>query len=440
MPAYDRYSPGPFHSPLSRRAALRTFAGAAGLAALGPALAACGSSSPGSADPNVVSFGSNYSDAAPKAAFAGMIAAAGKATGLTVKINTVDHNTFQNDITSYLQGTPNDVFTWFAGYRMQYFAQQGLVHNLNAVWDKIGGHFSDSIKAACKGLDGNYYIVPIYNYPWVVFYRKSVFASKGYAIPTTWAEWMTLLKQAQRDGFVPLAFGDKDKWEAPGTFDIINMRLNGYAFHMDLMKHKVKWTDSRVADVFAYWAKMLPYVQTGANGRIWEDAATLFENKKALMMFQGTDQVAAAFSSADLPDLDFFPFPQINPAYGQDSVDAPIDGFMMPASPKNLAGGEKLLEYIGTPTAEKVYLEKDSSDVGVASDMDTSAYNAVQKKSVEIIKNTKNIAQFMDRDSVPGFIDNVVEPQIQQFITNGGSGISSVLSTIEGQAGQYFTG
>ena len=425
----------------TRRSALKAFGLTTGLAALGPVLAACASNSSGSGSSGskTVSFGSNYSDASPKAAFAGMIAAAQTATGLSVKVNTVDHDTFQNDITSYLQGTPDDCFTWFAGYRMQYFAQQNLLHDLNDVWAKIGSHYSDSIKQACKGTDGNYYIVPIYNYPWVVFYRKSVFQQHGYTVPTTWNAWLSLLAQARKDGFVPLAFGNKDKWEAPGTFDIINMRVNGYQFHMDLMKHKVAWNDSRVADVFDHWAKMLPYTQTGGNGRIWEDAATAFENKQALMMFQGTDQVAAAFSSTDLADLDFFAFPEINPDYGQDSIDAPIDGFMMPANPKNLSGGEQLLEYIGTPAAEKIYLAKDSSDVGVAADMDTSAYNAVQKKSVEIIQNTKNIAQFMDRDSVPGFIDNVVEPQIQQFITNNGSGISGILSTIEGQAGQYFT-
>ena len=34
---------------------------------------------------------------------------------------------FQDAISSYLQGTPDDVFTWFAGYRMQFFAAKGLL-------------------------------------------------------------------------------------------------------------------------------------------------------------------------------------------------------------------------------------------------------------------------------------------------------------------------
>ena len=34
------------------------------------------------------------------------------------------------------------------------------------------------------------------------------------------------------DGLTPIAFADKDGWPAMGTFDIINLRINGYDFHI----------------------------------------------------------------------------------------------------------------------------------------------------------------------------------------------------------------
>ena len=71
-----------------------------------------------------VSFGSNGSDPVPKKAYANVFKAFTKKTGIGVKVNTVDHNTFQEQINTYLQGQPQDVFTWFAGYRMQFFAQR----------------------------------------------------------------------------------------------------------------------------------------------------------------------------------------------------------------------------------------------------------------------------------------------------------------------------
>ena len=91
--------------------------------------------------------------------------------------------------------------------------------------------------------DGKQYFVPFYNYPWVVIYRKSVFADKKYTVPKTFTEFKALGDKMKTDGLTPLAFGDKDGWPAMGTFDIINMRVNGYQYHIDLMKGAQKWTD-----------------------------------------------------------------------------------------------------------------------------------------------------------------------------------------------------
>ena len=38
---------------------------------------------------------------------------------------------------------------------------------------------SDAFKKASTGADGKQYFVPITNYPWAVFYRKSVFEKNG---------------------------------------------------------------------------------------------------------------------------------------------------------------------------------------------------------------------------------------------------------------------
>ncbi len=115
--------PGKTRRPLRR--------GAFGLAAAA-GLAACGGGS-GSASKSEISkatgtatFGSNQSDEVPKAALAEVVSKFQAAhSGLTVKTNTVDHNTFQEQTNSYLQGSPDDVFTWFAGYRMKFFADKG---------------------------------------------------------------------------------------------------------------------------------------------------------------------------------------------------------------------------------------------------------------------------------------------------------------------------
>lgn len=435
---------------VGRRGLLKGVAGMAGLAALSPALAACSTSSSsgsgsggggGGGGSSAITFGSNYSDPAPKQAFAALVAAAAKATGVKIGVNTVDHNTFQTNISSYLQGTPNDLFTWFAGYRMQFFAAQGLATPIDDVWAKIGGSFNDAAKALSTGLDGKYYFVPIYNYPWVVFYNKSTFQQKGYTVPATWDAFIALMKKMKQDGLIPLAFADQDGWPALGTFDIINLRLNGYDYHIKLMKHQIPWTDKGVTAVFNQWRELMPYVQSGANGRIWQDAAKTLESKKAGLMFQGSNQVAAQYVSdnASLADLDFFPYPAINPAFGQDYMDAPTDGFMLSAKAKNPAAAKTVLEYIGTNSAEAAYLKYDEWDVGLGQGLTVPSYNAIQTKSAQAIGACKAVSQFMDRDTDPAMANAMIS-LIQKFINDPTPAtISSIQNSAEAQAKTIFT-
>lgn len=429
--------------PLSRRSALKGLAGLAA-ATLVPTslLAACGDSKTpvtGGSGTGPITFGSNYSDDSTKAAFAALCQAATTSTKVGVTVNTTDHNTFQNNISNYLQGTPDSLATWFAGYRLQFFAAQGLLSPIDDVWDKIGGNFNDAAKSLSKGLDGHYYMVPLYNYPWVVFYNKSVFSSKGYTVPATWDDFVALAKKMQKDGLVPLAFAEKDGWPALGTFDILNLRINGYDYHIKLMKHEVPWTDPGVTAVFNQWRELLPYCQNGANGRIWQDAAKSLENKQAGMMFQGSNQVAANYSATNLPDLDFFVFPEINPSFGTDYMDAPTDGFMMPKKGQNQDAAKKVLEYIGSAAAETGFLQTDHWDVGLANGLVAPTYNDIQKKSVAEIAKCKAVSQFMDRDTVPDMATAMIK-QIQTFIDSPTPDtIASIQKSAEAQAKTIFT-
>ncbi|MBL1085902.1 carbohydrate ABC transporter substrate-binding protein [Streptomyces actinomycinicus] len=421
----------------SRRALLRGAGGAALLTGAGiPLLSACGSSG-SSSDPKTVTLGSNASDAVPKKAFESVYAAFKKQSGITVDVNTKDHNTFQEQINSYLQGTPDDVFNWFAGYRMQFFAAKKLATPVDDVWAKIGDNFPEAMKKLSKGEDGKYYFVPLTTYPWAVFYRKSVFRQHGYEVPGTWDDFVGLLKRMKKDGLVPLAFGDKDAWPAMGTFDQINFRLNGYDFHVELMAGKASWTDAKVKDVFDHWAEILPYHQDGFMGRTWQDAAQTLVSKKAGMYLLGSFVAQQFTDKADLDDLDFFPFPEINPAYGQDTVEAPTDGFMVSRSPKNHAGVVKLLEYLGGPAAEGLYLKTDPSVVAASSKADTSSYSALQKKAFEMIGGAKSLTQFMDRDSRPDFTSTVMQPGLQKFLQNP-KGVDGLLSSVERQKKTIF--
>ncbi|ASR00698.1 carbohydrate ABC transporter substrate-binding protein [Streptomyces sp. 11-1-2] len=417
---------------MSRRALLRGTAAGAGAVTLPTLLTACGG--PG----NEVKIGSNASDAVPRKAFAEVFNAYEKKSDKKVKVNTVNHEAFQEGINRYLKGTPDDVFMWFAGYRMQFFAEQGQLAEISDLWKGFDG-FSDALKAQSTGKDGKQYLVPYYYYPWAVFYRKSVFAQRGYEIPKTFDEFRALAKRMDKDGLDAIAFGDKDGWPAMGTFDYLNMRANGYDFHVSLMGGKESWTDPRVKHVFDLWRGLMPYHQKGANGRTWQEAAQSLAQKKSGMAVFGLPHPGQQFPDADRDDLDFFAFPEIDSAYGQDAVEAPIDGFLLAKKSKRQKEGKELLKYLATPAAEEIYLKRDPNNIAVNDGASTSSYNALQKKAVDLISNAKQISQFMDRDTRPDFASQVMIRAIQQFI-NKPDDIDSLTKDIESQKKTIFAG
>ncbi len=378
---------------------------------------------------SVVTVGSDQSDDAPRKAFAEMMAGF---TAHETKVNTVDHETFKEGINNYLQGRPDDVFTWFAGYRARYFAEKGLVSDISDVWANVKG-MPESMKNASSTTDGRQIFMPMTYYPWAVFYRPSLFAERGYSEPKTFDEWMALNQQMAADGLVPMAFAAKDGWEPMGTFDMLNLRINGYDYHISLLAGDEDWSGDKVKRVFDVWSQMLPYTQEASLGRTWQEAAQGLLQKKSGTFLLGMflqQQFAASEEAKD--DLDFFIFPEIDPAIGADVVEAPIDGFMMAAEPRNPQGARDLMLYLSTPEAADVMVKADPSRIAASSLADQSGYSALQKKAVKVIEEARNISQFLDRDSRPDFASTVIGPALQAFIREPGN-IDSILDTVEKQ-------
>lgn len=342
---------------IGRRSLLKAALGLSAAATMPTLLAACGgggnnesggSSGGGSASAGgTVTWGTNEKGTTFAKQYQAQAADfAKKNAGTTVTLNAVDHDTFQTNINNYLQGSPEDVFTWFAGYRLRFFASRGLVGDVSDIWPLDG--IGESFKVASTGDDGKQYFAPVSYYPWAIFYRKSVWQDKGYTVPKNLDELEALAKKMQGDKLIPFAFADKEGWPAMGTFDALNMRINGYQYHVDLMAGKNAWDSAETKKVFDTWKMLLPYHQTNALGRTWQEAAQTLQQKKAGMFLLGTF-MNEQFPEKEREDLDFFSFPEIDPAVGADCLDAPIDGSCMSAKPKNEAGAKAFLKYLSSP-------------------------------------------------------------------------------------------
>jgi multiple sugar transport system substrate-binding protein len=402
------------HIQPTRRSLLK---GAAALGAV-PVLAACSGGSPATGTASkATSIGSGLADPVPKSAIQAMADAYQQKSGNTVRMNVMPREQLVNNISSYLQANPEDAITWFAGYRMRYYAAKGLLAPVDDVWEKIGKNFGAGLTDASSN-DGKKYLVPNYNYPWAVFYRKSVFQQHGYEVPTTWDALLALCARMKKDGLSPIAFGDKDGWPAMGTFDYLNMRTNGYQFHVDLCAHQESWDSPKVKAVFDNWRALLPYQDTGALGATWQQAAHNMANKKSGMFLIGSFVLQEITDKAIVDDLDFFPFPAVA-VEGQDAIEAPIDGWVLSSRGGKNPVAKDMLAFFGTGAAQDAYASKDPSNLQTAADANTSTFSPIQKKAAELIAGSKKVSQFFDRDALPAMANNVMIPALQSFLKDG---------------------
>ena len=346
-----------------------------------------------------------------------------KKTGIKVTQQAVESDPFQNGISQYLQGTPDDAFGWMAGWRTNYRADQGLLYDVSANIKNLGDQLPASfIGGATNPTDGKQYIVPTTWYPWGLHYRKSTMKDLGLDPENiaTWDDFMKLLEGTKKKGLVGYALGDKGGWEAMGTFDVLNARINGYTYHIDLLNGRAKWTDQKTIDVFKQFEMLIPYMNKNVLDISWDGMRDLLLQKKCGAMLMGSwfANDFKAKSQADYDDLWLVPFPEINPEFKRDSIDAPLDGIAVSANGKNPEGGAALAEFWASEEGMNAAIAAGDTSLYCNTKMDTASYDAFNKQKLAVVAEAQHIMFFLDRDCRNDFAANVVAPSIQSFLKN----------------------
>ncbi len=420
---------------ISRRSVLKGAAiGGAGLVAGGSLLAGCGKKQV-TGDVRFTIRG-NLSDAGAKIAIAANDAYTAK-TGNKVISQAVNSDDFQNNFVQILQGTPDDAFGWMAGWRTNARADAGLLADVSEQVKALGSSLSAAaIQGATNPSDGKQYIIPTTYYPWGLHYRKSTMQELGLNPESiaTWDDLIKLCEATQKKGLVGYALGDKGGWEAMGTFDILNMRLNGYQFHIDLLNGKEQWTDAKVVEVFNHMGELIPFMNKNVLDISWDGMRDLLLQKKcgAMMMGSWFANDFLAKSQADYDDLWIVPFPEINPEHGRDTIDAPIDGLCVAANGENTEGGKDLVKWLASKEGMQARLDSGNTFTSANSGQDTSSYDPFQKQQLAVMGEAKYITQFLDRDTRQDFANPVVAPAIQNFL-RAPKDINKILESVQAQ-------
>lgn len=353
-----------------------------------------------SAVAGTLTINTDTSDPAPQKAFQQLIDAFEKANpDITVKWNKFDHEGYKSAIRNFLTADAPDLANWYAGNRMAPFVNAGLFADVSDVWEENG--LKEQLKSALPSMtiDGKQWGVPYTYYQWGIYYRADIFKDKGIEPPQTWDELLAVCAKLKEAGITPFAIGTKPLWPAAGWFDYLDLRTNGYEFHMDLTSGKVPYTDPKVKKVFEHWAELVKpgYFIDNAAALDWQDAVPLFAQGKAAMYLMGNFAVDVMKNAGLTEDqIGFVKFPTIDPSI-PDAEDAPTDTVHIPANAKNKEDAKKFLAFLAKPETQTM-MNKTLGQLPVNNKAEVSD-DKFLKQGFELLSNAAGLAQFYDRDA-----------------------------------------
>lgn len=392
-------------------------------------------------DAGTLNVSSNNSDPEPRRFMEEVVVPGFKEqTGVPVELNTVNHEDFKQAIRTYLaSGNPPDVLTWFAGNRMRFFVERGLVAPVSDVFQAEGWEtaYPEGILAVSKGGDGEYYFVPQNYYGWAIYFRPSIFEQAGIeAPPQTFDELLTAVDTLKAAEITPFTLGTKAPWPAAAWFDYLNMRTNGPEFHVQLTDGQAAYNSPEVKETFANWRRLL---DAGAfieqpEALEWQDALTPMLQGEAAMYLMGgfiTDSMTAEQEQ----DLDFFSFPKI--ADVPVGEDAPTDGYFMSAKAENVEEAKRFLAYVGgRDVQEAAARDPELNRIAVHQEVPLDIYPPLVQKQVQMLQAADYIAQFYDRDTSPEMADEGMAAFVQ--FMNNPDDVDQILDALDEERKRIF--
>ncbi len=213
---------------------------------------------------------------------------------VNIEITVLENEAFKSKLTTVMQsGNPPDLFhSWGGGVLAQY-AKAGLLKDITK--DVKGTAFGRSMAPGVwqvYSYNGRVYGAPNDMGAITFWYNKDLLAKVGYrSFPTTWADFLTLVKKLKAAGITPIALGGGDKWPAMHMWSYIALRLGGGQLFEDTFSGKNKQGFSnpifvKAAQMLADLAALHPF-QDGFLGATYNDEAALVGNGDAAMELMG---------------------------------------------------------------------------------------------------------------------------------------------------------
>ena len=346
--------------------------------------------------------------------------------GVTVKLNIYDRESYKQSIRNWLTSAPPDVVLWYSGERMRQFSSPGLLLDVSDLWTaKAKQEFGSAVDLVTD--HGKQYGVPYSYYQWGLYFRRDLLDKAGVQPIKTWDDLLNACTKLRAQGVEPVALGSKELWTTAGWFDYLDLRVNGYQFHMQLMAGKASWQDPKVKAVFARWKEMLDkdcFVRNHTS-LTWQESQTLLYQGKSAMMLIG-NFITQGFPPEIAPKMDFAPFPQVAAGVA-DAEEAPMQSIHIPAGAKNKDDARKMLAFMMRADVQ-AEVNRDFKQIPANKEAPVPDDRFLQAGE-KLLASAAYLTQFLDRDTSED-LANVAMKGFQEFMVKPNR-LDSVLANIE---------
>ncbi len=367
-----------------------------------------------------------------------------EASGYVMRNSPVGHEDFKTDILVRASGSSlPDVFSYWAGARVQFVVDSGSLTPIDDMWDREGldDVVAKSIADSATLYNGMRYLVP-FNYHYAgMFYNTRVFADAGITdLPGSWEEFLDVAETLANAGVTPIALGSKNRWPAQFWFDYLLLGTAGPDYRAALMNGTASYDDDEVARAMAMWKDLVDrgYFTANANADTWTDASDKVARGDAAMTLMGT-WITGYWNDIGLvpgDDYAFFPFPVIDGSVPV-SVVGPVDGFVVSAHGDNPEGGKAFLAFMMSDTDVQLAWTNAVGAVSANVNVDPAHYNDVTQNVIATIGASDNFAFNYDLATPPP----VAEVGLSMFaeFMDDPSRVDAILDQVASDAASAFT-
>ena len=385
----------------------RFVAGAAAFAAAALALSACSPGSGDSASGAVeMTLWQNSTTGPGQQFWTDAIAAFEEENeGVTITMQSVQNEDMDGKLQTALNaGDPPDIFLQRGGGKLTAMANAGQLMDLtDLISDDIRSEISEGSFAA-ETYQDKVWAMPLSVLPGGFFYSQDAFDAAGIAeTPATIDDLTSAVEDLKGTGIQPIALGAKDAWSAAHWYYFFAIRECSPQVIEETGDSKdfsdECWT--RAAEDLVDFAAIEPFNEgflTTAAQQGAGSSAGLIANRQAAMELMGAwDPGVIASLTPDekpLPDLAWFPFPEIDGGDGEPgSMMGGVDGYSCAAqAPKECAD---FLNFVASSEQQEAYYAAFQSPPvnSVAQEAVTEPY---LQQILEAYNNAPFVSQWLD--------------------------------------------